>query len=227
LIVVVVQWSDCLQTGDNSEMGQRCCGWFAKMTSLLVVSVDKQQVLDFFKMSQHDSDKIKIVFCVGTPHPFVSQGLVSWQSQISTTNSFAIVNCFSTIATAAKSNSIMEPPQPPNIETPFEQIMEAMNNVHAPFQPLTRQNKGETTNRNLALLCLMSLLLFSIVHLLDEYTLESIQQKDANGKLVIHTIFQEYVSFVKGPKQILCQHKCIAVTKVHAQTVCCIKVIFP
>jgi hypothetical protein len=127
---------------------------------------------------------------------------MSRQSQMSATNSFAIVNCFYTIATAAKSNSVMEPPQPPDIETPFERIMEAMNhNARAPFQPFDKTKQGRNNEKKFSTALFNEFAAIQRRPLLDEYTLESIQQKDANGKLVIHTIFQEYASFVKEQKR--------------------------
>jgi hypothetical protein len=56
----------------------------------------------------------------------------------------------------------MEPPQPPNIETPSKCIMEAVNhNVHAPFQPFDETKQGRHNKKKFSTALVAGLAIFA------------------------------------------------------------------
>lgn len=96
----------------------------------------------------------------------------------------------------------MEPLQPPNLETPFDRIMQEMNRQsRAPYELFDKTQKGRRNEKEFGTALFNEFAAIQGRPLLHDYTLESIQEKDVNGKLVIHAVFQEYASFVKELKK--------------------------
>jgi hypothetical protein len=100
----------------------------------------------------------------------------------------------------------MDPPQPLHVEGPFEPIdNQHMSNQRrdsgAPYEAFDKTQKGCRNEKDYATVLFNEFADVQGKPMLDEYTLESNQEVDETGKLLIHTTFQEFATCVKELKK--------------------------
>jgi hypothetical protein len=100
----------------------------------------------------------------------------------------------------------MDPPQPLHVDGLFEPIYnQQMSNQRrdswGPYEAFDKTQKGRRNEKDYATVLFNEFADVQGKPKLDKYTLESIQEVDANGKLLIHTTFQEFATCVKELKK--------------------------